>query len=54
MNSEPGLKTEQFLGGTVLLFISTTLEPFQWQISHLITTRLHSQESSFSSTEIQQ
>lgn len=53
-NSEPGLKTKQFLGVTVLLFIFTTLEPLQWQISDLITTRLHSQEPSSSSTEIQQ
>lgn len=43
-NSEPGLKTKQFLGMTVLLFIFTTLEPLQWQISDLITSRLHSQE----------
>lgn len=54
MNSEPGLKTKQFLGVTVLLFIFTTLEPLQGQISDLVITRLHSQESSSSSTEIQQ
>lgn len=43
-NFEPGLKTKQFLGVTVLMFIFTTLEPLQWQISDLITTRLHNQE----------
>lgn len=38
-NSGADLKIEQFLAVTVLLFIFTTVEPLQWQISDLITAK---------------